>query len=331
MYKNYINDLFNSSLKSIIQNIEKNSETEAEIEEKINKINDSIGDICKSSIESIVDNMFEDITTKMDEKYEFIEKEEQEYINYVKSIWDEGFKLSTCLYDIILEILSINFEILKSEHRDDMKGNEYRVKVLQLLSDRSLQTFKSVLILIKNGMGDDAFKLCRSLHENWIISTFIFQNNEETSKEFLNASDLDINEYNDYGWAKKSGLFKSGERITFNKIFEKCNFSNEYSDLWKTQYRKECKLLHTTPQGLTKSLCLPPKIEYNIALVGQSSYGLNIAAEHSAIYLIETIFNYLTIFENEWNLLNVLVLEKLLVMIQDKYTDIAKKMEDYDL
>lgn len=327
MYKNYINDLFNNFLKSVIQDIEQNSKTEVEIEEKINKIIENMEDVCKESIEIIINDMFEDVTNKMDENYKLIEQDEREFIEHVKSIWDKGFKLSTCLYDIVLEILNRNCEILNSEHVDDIEGNKYKLKVLQLLSNRSLQTFKSVLILIKNGMGDDAFKLCRNLHENWVISTFILQNNEETAKGFLIESNSDINEYNDYEWARNSGMFTRNERTTFNKIFEKCNFENEYSVIWKTQYKKECKLLHTTPQGVTKSLCLPPKVENEIALVGQSPYGLNIAAEHSAIYLINTISNYLMVVENQWNLLNLRVLDKILNMIQYEYTKIAQKME----
>ena len=88
--------------------------------------------------------------------------------------------------------------------------------------------------------------------------------------------------------------------------------------------------MHTTPQGVTKSLCLPPNSENEIALVGQSPYGLNIAAEHSAIYLINTINNYLMVVDNQWNLLITRVLSKILNMIQCEYTKIAQKMGSVD-
>lgn len=217
MYKNYINDLVNDSFKLIIQDIEENSETEIEMEEKINRIIENMEDISKESVELIIDNMVKDITTKMDEKYNLIEQDEQDFIEHVK-----------------------------------------------------------------------------------------------------------------YEWARNSGLFRTNENITFNKIFIKCNFENEYSTIWKTQYKKQCKLLHTTPQGVTKSLCLPPNSENEIVLVGQSPYGLNIAAEHSAIYLINTINNYLMVVDNQWNLLITRVLSKILNMIQCEYTKIAQKMGSVD-
>ena len=84
MYKNYINDLVNDSFKLIIQDIEENSETEIEMEEKINRIIENMEDISKESVELIIDNMVKDITTKMDEKYNLIEQDEQDFIEHVK-------------------------------------------------------------------------------------------------------------------------------------------------------------------------------------------------------------------------------------------------------
>lgn len=331
MYKDCLDDFFNSHLESAIKEIEKKSKTENEMNEHIEEFKKHINqDMFDEKITNIVENMLNDYLLKVNKKYKSIEKADKKYQKHIKGIWNEGFKLSTCLYDFILEVLSMNCDILNTEHINDIKENGNKIKVLRLLSDRSSQTFKSVLILIKNGMGDDAFKLCRNLHENWVISTFIFQNNEETAKKFLEASDSDINEYNDYEWARSSDLFGTNEKITFNKIFIKCNFENDYSTIWKTQYKKQCKLLHTTPQGVTKSLCLPPKSENEIALVGQSPYGLNIAAEHSAIYLINVIDNYLTVVDNQWNVLIACLLDKILNMIQCEYTKIAQKMGTTD-
>lgn len=148
MYKDYLTNILKDSLDLVIQDIIKSSETNEEIEEKITKINNNIdNNMYEESIKHIANSIFKDIKSQIEEEYENIDKSDQEYINHIKNIWKKGFKLSTCLYDIVLEVLENHIKILESEHKKDLKGNENKVKVLRLLSDRSLQTFKSVLIL----------------------------------------------------------------------------------------------------------------------------------------------------------------------------------------
>lgn len=328
MYKNYLYNIFQDELKSIIEKIKKKSKTENEMNKYLNDLRKFINNnTMHDEMNNIKQDMTKNFLLKVDKRYKQIEKDDERYQKHIKQIWNSGLKLSTCLYDFLVEILQKYNYILESEHQIELEEYKFKIKALQLLSNRSLQTFKSILILVNNGMGDNAFKLCRSLHENWIIATFINQNNEETAKAFIMSSDSDIEDYNnDYEWVRSSGLFSSNERITFNKIFKCCNFDDDYANIWKIQYKKQCKLLHATPQGTTSSLCLPPNLNKEIALIGQSPYGLNIPAEHAAIYLVQTVSKYLMVVDNQWSLLITSVLFEILNIIQNKYTILANKM-----
>ena len=244
-------------------------------------------------------------------------------------IWKKGFELSNAMYLFVLEELESYSNRLETEHSDELKDNKYKCKVLQLLANRNLQTFSAILTLLQNGFADQAYMLFRNMFENRVISQFILQNSEETAKQFYMAQVDDIHgvKQKDYEWAKLSGLFYEKDRVTFKKIYDKCMFNKEYGDIWYKQYQLACKLLHTTPQGTTKTLAAIPN-GTEISLVGQTPYGLNLAAEHSAIMLEETVKNYLCMFHDQRNLMFVMVMHKWVGLIQEVYTEIADSISE---
>lgn len=263
------------------------------------------------------------------EEYHKSRVEAQKYQKHLDAIWKKGFELSNAMYLFILEKLESYSNRLKVEHGDELKDNKYKCKVLQMLANRNLQTFAAILTLLQNGFADQAYMLSRNMFENRVISQFILQNSEETAKQFYMAQVDDIHgvKQKDYEWAKLSGLFSEKDRVTFKKIYDKCMFNKEYGDIWYKQYQLACKLLHTTPQGTTRTLAVIPN-GTEISLVGQTPYGLNLAAEHSAIMLEETVKNYLCMFHDQSNLLFVIVMHKWVGLIQEVYTEIADSISE---
>jgi len=88
--------------------------------------------------------------SQCESEYEKYLTENINYRNHIKSIW----------------------------YKEDLINNQYKCKVLQLLSNKSLQTYLAVFTLIQNGFSDQAFMLFRNMFENYVISKFISENNE---------------------------------------------------------------------------------------------------------------------------------------------------------
>ena len=166
--------------------------------------------------------------------------------------------------------------------------------------------------------------LFRNMFENRVVSQFILHNNEESAEQFYLGQVDDIRERNQktYEWARISGVFSEKEHITFKRLYDKCMFDKAYGDTWYRQYQLACKLLHTTPQGIAKTLA-STRNGIEISLVGQTPYGLNLAAEHSAIMLEETVKNYLCLFHDQSNLMFVIVMHKWVGLIQEVYSEIG--------
>lgn len=313
-HKDFLIQMFNEYLTTISE------------KEDMNKFVNNIPQVYKNVFLLMAEEKFEDVCSKVDNKYLEIKKEDNKHFNHLEDIWGEAFKLSICFYDMIAECLESYPQILNTEHTNELISNRHKLTVLELLSRESLSTFKSVFILVKNGMGDDAYKLCRNLYENWVISTFIYQNNESTAEAFLGSKDDDVYGKSNYEWARKSGCFTAKENISFKSIFDKCDFEETYASHWHNEYKRECKFLHITPQGITHSFCLPPDFQGDFYLIGNSPYGLNIAAEHSAIYLFNIVKLYFCLFVNEWETLCVMVMQKMLDKLQSTYSEIADKL-----
>ena len=263
------------------------------------------------------------------EEYHKSQVEAKNYQKHLDAIWKKGFELSNAMYLFVLEELESYSNRLEAEHSDELKDNKYKCKVLQLLANRNLQTFSAILTLLQNGFADQAYMLFRNMFENRVVSQFILHNNEEVAKQFYIGQVDDIHERNqkDYEWARVSGVFSEKDRVTFKKIYDKCMFNKEYGDIWYKQYQLACKLLHTTPQGTTRTLAVIPN-GTEISLVGQTSYGLNLAAEHSAIMLEETVKNYLCMFHDQSNLMFVMVMHKWVGLIQEVYSEIGDSIMD---
>lgn len=323
MEKHFLDEIYTEALESVITEKKLN---ENEIEEFLTEqlTEEMLQNYYKEVIDKFPKDTYKYFLEICPEEYHKSQVEAQKYQKHLDAIWKKGFELSNAMYLFVLEELESYSNRLEVEHGDELKDNKCKCKILQLLANRNLQTFSAILTLLQNGFADQAYMLFRNMFENRVISQFILQNSEETAKQFYMTQVDDIHgvKQKDYEWAKLSGLFSEKDRVTFKKIYDKCMFNKEYGDIWYKQYQLACKLLHTTPQGTTRTLATIPN-GTEISLVGQTPYGLNLAAEHSAIMLEETVKNYLCMFHDQSNLMFVIVMHKWVGIIQEAYTEIA--------
>ena len=324
MEKNYLDMMY---FESLIESLVKEGLTQQEIEQYIdeNLSEGGLQNFYKVAIDMLPEDIINAFMEQAVECYSENQEESEQYCEYLESIWKKGFELTNAMYSFTLEELALYSDRLEKEHASDLNGKQFKCKVLQLLVNRNLQTFLAIFTLLKNGFADQAFMLFRNMFENRVISEFIRNNNESTAKAFYMAQNNEIVEAGDYEWTKKSGLFGKDEWITFRKIYQKCGFDQEYRDIWYRQYKLACKLVHTTPQGTAGSLALMPNSQ-PISLVGQTFYGINLAAEHSAIMLEDTVKNYLCLFHDQRNMIFMLVMHKWVGLIQEVYTEIAESL-----
>lgn len=328
MEKHFLDEIYTEALESVITEKKLN---ENEIGEFLTEqfTEEKLQNYYKEVIDKFPKDTYKYFLEICPEEYHKSQAEAQNYQKHLDAIWKRGFELSNAMYLFVLEELESYSNRLEAEHRDELKDNKYKCKILQLLVNRNLQTFSAILTLLQNGFADQAYMLFRNMFENRVISQFILQNSEETAKQFYMTQVDDIHgvKQKDYEWAKLSGLFSEKDRVTFKKIYDKCMFNKEYGDIWYKQYQLACKLLHTTPQGTTRTLATIPN-GTEISLVGQTPYGLNLAAEHSAIMLEETVKNYLCMFHDQRNLMFVIVMHKWVGLIQEVYTEIADSISE---
>ncbi len=95
-----------------------------------------------------------------------------------------------------------------------------------------------------------------------------------------------------YHWTKgaKNAAGKEINITTFQGIQDNCDIDES----WRNQYKLSCLVLHGSPQGTFNRLCL--KEDQSVIAVGQSDYGITIAAEHSAISLQWITSMFLNVF-----------------------------------
>jgi hypothetical protein len=286
-------------------------------------------------IKIIPEDIFENCFNRCAVVYQEDLEESDNYRKYIKNIWEKGFELSNALYSMTFEALSDFSNRLEKEHSDSLSENRYKCKVLQMLANKNLQTFSAVFCLIQNGYPDQSFMLFRNMLENMVCSKFIFDNNDETAKAFYelgfsssSKSSNNKNNNRNYEWARKSGKFEGVKSITFWKLFCSCNFKQSYRETWDSQYKLACKLLHSTPQGTANSLSLYSFRKHEDAFVGVSPYGLNFAAEQSAMMLEETVRNFLCLFSDQTNQVIMYVLHKLVGKISEVYSEISEEFKN---
>lgn len=178
--------LFEICVERLRESLQNSCVTVEELNDKIslNLTDQYLIDELKEILEIIPNDIFKDFTEQVTQHYRIKQKEADDYRIYLDSVWNKGFALSDAMYEMIVEALVEYNSRITTEHSDEIEENQYKCRVLQLILNRSLQTFSAILSLLQNGFADQAYMLFRSLYENWIISTFISQSNEETAKLF---------------------------------------------------------------------------------------------------------------------------------------------------
>lgn len=197
--------------------------------------------------------------------------------------------------EFLTEYLSEVNDIIAVEWNSsrDKKATQYRINTSAKLFNKSRQTVLEIIALLENGYFVGALSLWRSLYENYVISLFLLNSDEETSKRFNDYEIVErhrlvrsdgktqsklvhkVNELKDkygeqfvtyYGWAKKSAR----ERISFGNI---CNTTNEKE--FSKFYRISSELLHSSSFSVNRSVFYGND-HGNTRMIGSLSKGFEI-------------------------------------------------------
>ncbi len=173
------------------------------------------------------------------------------------------------------------------------EGTKYRINTSTKLFNKSRQTIIEIIALLENGYFVGALSLWRSLYENYVISLFLLDSDEQVSKRFndyeiveryrlVEPDDTTRSEllqtitelkqkYGDqfntfYGWAKKYRR----EKTTFGSICKTVN-ENEFRKF----YRISSDLLHSSSFSVNRSVFYGNDLG-NTQMIGSLSKGFDI-------------------------------------------------------
>jgi hypothetical protein len=163
---------------------------------------------------------------------------------------------------------------------------------------------------MKNGFADGAYSRWRSLYELSVICCFINNADEIVAKAFIEAANGHIQ----YDWAAASGIIKpKRDYVTFSEIQKKVWNSK---NMWSKQYYLANQLVHASPQGTFKRI---GGYQDSQILVGQTDFGIELPAEHSAISLSIIAVTFFSLFSSSESLLVSQIITGWIDVIRDYY------------
>lgn len=211
--------------------------------------------------------------------------ESNKFLIHMQEIWGECFIISETMYVIATEAAELYCKYVSEHIPDEEKAKkEFTFIALQRIHGRCCQEFLEILHLMKLGFADGAYARWRSMYELCCYAKFITEYGENIAKQYVEQPET---ERNRLSWTK-------GAQNSDGKKVNACNFQAlqyacQIDERWKKQYRLACFVNHGDPQGTFGRL---GQKEGGVILIGQSDYGIDVPAEHSAIALswISTLF-----------------------------------------
>lgn len=310
-----IADIFKNALLNTITSLQAQGLSESEISKRLNQ--DRITDSMQKIIGYATSDIFKSLTNT---KYE-IEHDtgivRTSFLAHHNEIWSHCFTNSEVMYVLAVEAAEEFCEyVANNVTEDEQTKKQYTFLVLQYIHGRCCQEFLEILHLMKWGFADCAYARWRSMFELCCIAEFIRRQGETIAKQYYDKSQTD--EHN-YEWTT-GAVNDKGKTITV-KSFQTIMDNIKIDQSWKEQYEKSCLIVHGTPQGTFKRLCL--KDEKQMVVVGQSDYGITTPAEHSAISLQWITAIFLSIFPNLDSIVHSGILEKWVEEIRTSYFSTA--------
>lgn len=306
-----IADIFRNALLNTITSLQAQGVSESEISKRLNQ--DRITDAMKKLIEQAASDIFNDIK---EAKYE-IEHEtniaRSSFLAHHNEIWSHCLTNSEAMYVIAVEAAEEFCDYVANKVPDDEQTKKlYTFLVLQYIHGRCCQEFLEILHLVKWGFADCAYARWRSMFELCCIAEFIRRQGETIAKQYYEKSQT--GEHN-YEWTT-GAVNNKGKTITV-KSFQAIMDNIKIDQSWRKQYEMSCLIVHGSPQGTFKRLCLSN--DKQMVVVGQSDYGITTPAEHSASSLQWITAIFLSIFPNLDSITYSKVLEKWVEVIRTSY------------
>ena len=202
----------------------------------------------------------------------FDENDEKSFFRTYNEFWGDGINFSFLFLQLLEEFCQGVKITADKEH--------IREYVLARIMGRAMRIYLEVITLLKNGFPYGAASLTRSLYELMIIIHFIKKHEDDVALAYYEASDkpLDEQDYDDYGWARLSGHFSNGERISLKKLRVNCDMVDPKYD---SMYSFHCKFAHAAPQTVNYDIGSTSNDIYT----GPTLYAVDIAGGNAALFL----------------------------------------------
>lgn len=302
-----LSNIFDNAFHNVISDYKAEGYSNDEIADRLNE--DKINDALEKLIETATSDCFSYLTDKIYEIEHQRTIEINSFLAHQNEIWGNCFSVSEAMYDIAIEAAEEYSKYVNEKVSDDKKVlQQYTFLVLQYIHGRCCQEYLEIIHLLRFGFADCAYARWRSMFELCCIACFIKKHGEIIAKRFFDDSQKDKCKWSEIVHNKE------GKKISsFNAIMKDCDIDESL----KTQYKIACLLVHGSPQGTFKRLCL--KDERNAIIVGPSDYGIDTPAKYSANCLQWITSIFLTLFPNIDSLVHIRVLQQWAEKIRISY------------
>lgn len=323
MDENSLSNIFNKALSQAIIEDKQAGLSDTEIEEKYDD------KVLTKSLVTLLNTATSDYTAYIKEHiYEmsFQEKlKSDEFIAHQNLIWGNCFVVSEAMYIMALEAAEDCTNFYNNQLSEEEKSvKKHTFWALRYIHGRCCQQFLEILHLMKLGFADCAYARWRSMYELTCNASFIVKFGETIAKQFVEHADTDLYKYEWANGARDS----TGKEIkvnTFQDIQRYC----EIDEAWKKQYRLACYVNHGSPKGTFNRLSTPDMS--SVLPVGQSDYGIEIPAEHSAIALQQITALFLNVYPNLDAEAHMIVIHDWVEEIRKAYFDAADQCFDAEI
>ncbi len=305
-------DAYNKAIEDIVDNWISEGLSENEILHKLEQVDlekpmsEMVTVASKNMMDFTRANMFEIAFEHRSRSAEFDAHQEQ--------LWGKCFVASEAMYVLAIEAAELYVKFVDENMEEDQKSlKQYTFLALQHIHGRACQQFLEIICLMKHGFADGAFARWRSMYELSCFAEVIKKNGEVVARQYFEQSKTDDSTYT---WVTgASGLKeKKNGKYTFKEIECICTF---VTAAWEKQYKLACFVNHASPQGTFKRLANGKTL--NQIPVGQSDYGITLAAEHSAISLQLITMFFLTLFPDLDSSARCIFLHKWVEVIRELY------------
>lgn len=318
--------------------------------DELNKSIETIANNLPNYSQRVMDQLIRSSEDMLDEQRRI--KEEFEVRLYQR--WKIPIDLLECLVKVSLES--------GQEHKDKLSkktdnSNNFKHEAIIKLHARALQISNEILTLLKSGYADGANARWRSLHEIAVITFFLFDNNNEVSKRYLEHAAIKIfKEASDYRDVYKKLGHPPLEEEEFNKIKEeKERLCKKYGKEFKDDYgwipssiirdrnfkslEKEVRLdklrpyyhlssssVHGGAKGFHR-LGIMDGYQDKVFLVGPSNYGLADPLQNTAISLSHVSFCLLALKPDFESIIQIHVISQYVKEIGPEAVNVQKQIE----